>query len=281
MPDNPPADETPEPKSSADMIREAREAVGGTRDPDSSASDDLLRDYQTEVEDYTPIADTPQADTPTATDESARFEDVDLFFGAPRSRRSRRTRPATQTQAPSPGGVPLPKIGRRSRATWLIGFAVLGVAVFANMLTVFVDDGTEADVTVVDAPATTATGPDHETTVRSDGTMTGEDPCTGTAIEGDILAAIHYRETASTATVTVTIVATGLEGADGSRYDLEVIGSGGGTPGQRTFTFDSDSMTMTRDDGREFTDQATLTIEVVDGEPTEWSYATVGSTCDS
>ena len=158
--------------------------------------------------------------------------------------------------------------------------AAIGVAVLTNILAVFSNEGTEADVTVVEAPATTAAGPDHETTVRSDGTMTGEDPCTGTAIEGNILAAIHYRETASTATVTVTIVATDLQGADGSRYELEVVGSGGGAPGQQTFTFDSSSMIMVRDDGRQFTDQATMTIEIIDGEPSDWSYTTVGATCE-
>jgi len=279
MPDNPPADKTPKPKSSADMIKEARDAVGGPRDPDSSASDDLLRDSETWMQDQASARATSWEEGPTATDEDDGLDETDLVFAAPRRRRAK-PRPTPQTQPPSPGGVPIPAISRRSRATWLIAFAVIGVAVLTNVVAVFVDEDTGADVTVVDAPATTAVGEDHETTVRSDGTMTGEDPCTGTAIEGDILASIHYRETASTATVTMTIVSTGLRGADGSRYDLEVVGSGGGTPGQQTFTFDSSSMTMVRDDGRRFTDQATLTIEVVDGEPTDWSYTTVGAECE-
>ncbi len=278
MPDNPAADETPRPKSSADMIRDAREAVGGKRDPDSSASNDLLRDSQAWIEDQTSEPDMPQTEGPTATDGSDRFEETDLVFAAPRPRRSRPL-PATQTQPPTPGGVALPQIRRRSRATWLIAIAVIGVAVFTNMLAFLFNSGTEADVTVTEAPVTTqAQG--FETTDRSEGTMTGEDPCTGEAIEGDVMAAIHYRETASTATVTVTITATDLRGADGSSYELEVIGSGGGTPGQQTFTFESSSMTMTRDDGRRFTDQATLVIEVVDKVIVQWGYTSVGATCD-
>ena len=86
MPDNPPADETPKPKSSADLIREAREASAGTRGPDSGASDALIQESHTWMEDRTPIADMAQADGPTATDESDLFEDADLVFGAPAPR---------------------------------------------------------------------------------------------------------------------------------------------------------------------------------------------------
>ena len=277
MPDNPVADETAKPKTSADMIREAREAVGGTRDPDSSASDDLLGDSQTWIEDQAAEPDMPQPEAPTATGRDDRFEEMDLVFAAPRSRGPR---PQPTTQPPSPGGVALPQIRRRSRATWLIAIAVIGVAVLTNVLAFLFDTGTEADITVPDAPATTAATQDFETTDRSEGTMTGKDPCTGEAIAGDVIAAIHYRETASTATVTVTIIATDLQAADGSSYELEVIGSGGGIPGQQTFTFDSSSMTMTRNDGRQFTDQATLTIGVVDREIIDWGYTTVGATCE-
>jgi hypothetical protein len=261
------------------MIREARDAVGGKRDPESSASDDLLRDSQAWMQDQISEADIPQAKGPTATDQSDRFDEADLVFDAPRPRRPR-PRTTTQTQPPSPGGVPLPQVRQRSRATWLIALAVIGVAVFANLSALFFKSGTETDLTVFEAPATTEAAQGFETTNRSDGTMTGEDPCTGEAIEGDVVAAIHYRETASTATVTVSITATDLKGADGSSYELEVIGSGGGTPGQQTFTFDSSSMIMTRDDGRQFTDQATLTIEVVGEEIVGWSYTTAGATCD-
>lgn len=279
MPDNPADDATPLPKSSAEMIREARDAGGGKRDPDSSASDDLLRDSQAWMQDQISEADTPQPEGPTATDESDRFDEADLVFAAPRPRRPQ-PRPTTQTQTPSPGGVPLPSIGRRSRATWLIAIAVIGVAVLTNMLALFFRSGTEADLTVFEAPATTEAAPGFETTDRSEGTMTAEDPCTGEAIEGEVVAAIHYRETASTATVTVSITATDLKSADGSSYELEVIGSGGGIPGQQTFTFDSSSMIMTRDDGRQFTDQATLTIEVVGEEIVGWGYTATGATCD-
>ena len=263
------------PKSSAELVREAREAFSGTGDEGSEASHHLLegaRDWLGSIDQYEAAAPHPRpepADSPLASDTQAEFE---AMLEPPPSRpRPSRPRPRTAPLPPRPG-VP----AKKRRTVVALALGIGAIALLSNVAGLLVSEDSDQDGNTPEEEQILETSSFSEGSISS-----ASDPCSGATIGGDLEAVITYYADTTTAKVAVTITGSRLEGSDGSIYTVEIFGQGIGTPGQETFVFDSERMVMSRDDGVEFSDTATFTIEIVDGEPDNWSYTTSGAVCDS
>ncbi len=266
-----PRDEEAAPKSSADLIRQAREALGGNTADEVRASEDLMESARDWLGSGAPATgyemppepgDGPPDPTAAGRDEptvEATFE-PQPWSPAP----SRRRAPASLP--PVPAGYQ--DSGRQTRlALWfavVVGLVALGGVAAALLV-----------ASNQDVPATVS-----PVTVSSTGSITsGSDPCTGATISGDLQTVITYWPDPEAPQVMIDIVGSSLSGSDGTGYVLIVAGSMEGAAGQETFVFPSDSMTMTRSDGVVIEDEATITITIVDGNPDDWSYSSTGGEC--
>jgi hypothetical protein len=269
MTDTPP-DKEHLPKSSAELIREARESLRGKAAGGPQASEDLMesaRDwlgstdpgagYETAMEPVDDAVSSPSAARAEAEAES-------MFEPRPTATAPTRYRPQ---QAPMPPG-PFGDGGRQAR-TVLVMVVLAGLVALGGVAVSLLAAGSGETDTVP-----------FEVTVSSTGSITSaSDPCSGAEISGDLEAVITYWNDAEAPRVTIDIIGPRLSGSDGATYALVLTGSSTGSPGQQEFAFESESMTMTRSDGVVIEDAATITIEIVDGRPDGWSYTSSGGAC--
>lgn len=258
-------DSAPESKTSAQLIEEARNAFGVDSPSGEEASVDLMeraRDWLTtnqETDDASPTV-------PVVISEPDIEEEVRRLIQPPTRPQSARPRRVT-----GPIPVPPPTSDRpaRQRRRILGLAAVIGVvALLANVSALLI--GSESDGVSTPSPVVT----------ESEGSISSAvDPCSGADVSGDLLSVISYVDGSDASIVDVEIIGQELIGSDGSTYYLEILGSTSGDPDQSEFTFDSDYMVMTRDDGVEIVDVATFTIEFDGPYATDWSYTTAGATC--
>jgi hypothetical protein len=210
---------------------------------------------------------------------------------APPRRRPAGPRPAptSPTPAPLPTSTPGPVStggGRGSRMGLLIGAAVLGVAILANVVGVL--SGSEDDETpgpAVTEPVTTLFEPAlEESSVRSFGSLSEyTNPCNGEEIAGDVEAVIVFQETGDAADpgsrVSVSITGTDLAGSLGNTYQMALAAETEAAGVLTTYSFDTDSIVWTWGDGLTFTEEASMTVSVIDGQADNWTFAVNESTC--
>jgi hypothetical protein len=277
--------------SSRDLLAQAWTQLGGHTAAGDGSSDDLIRRarWWLEERDEAPEVATAGAEiavaaaTREAMEEEGGFDDLSRVFEAPAERPTRRDRPRPQplptTAAPDAAARP-PR-----RAAWLLVAAILGVAVFANIVIVLVGEGDDAPSPTIGVPATTSpvttAGPAAPwvDTARSEGSLTvpWTDPCSGAAIDGGLDTEITYTEDAGDSSLSVLITGD-LEGEDGAAYDLVIRGSASGEPAG-TYVIDSGSLTMTRDDGTVISAPVEITVEVVDRSAGAWEFGFEELTC--
>jgi len=261
-------DDSP-PKSSADLIREAREALSRTEAAGSEASQDLMESARDWLGSNDPSQDTVSPDeTATPPSEFEARHEIEVIFESPSSQpRPRRSRPPSASFPPGPVSTGRPGGPRRTILTFAIAAAVGLVAVVGVIAGL---------VAPVDSDRVINTSVESEGSISS-----ASDPCTGATIAGDLDATITYYRDSGTSRIDIFITGARLEGSDGSIYTLQIVGGSSGTPDQETFVFDSELMVMTGDDDVEFLDTATFTVTIVDDEPDNWSYTSAGAACES
>jgi hypothetical protein len=278
------------PKSSDDLIQEAHRA-NARRNPRTGASEDLLgeaRSWLGDGERDTPMPDTlaPAAATVAVEiDEDAIEAEVartlregvsarptDRPTAQPPVRPSRR-----RARFPMPTRPEDPERPRRSRNR-VISLAVgIGLAALLAKVAGILFAESQDDEPV---PIPTTAPVELPIVEFSEGEITSaSDPCTGATVAGDLEATITYLPDPFAPEIDIEIIGNDLRAIDGTSYTLEVRGSAVGDAGQGTFTFETDRMVMTREDGVDFLDQATVTIEIIDGRPDTWSYSSVGAEC--
>lgn len=265
-------DTVPKPKTSAQLIAEARNAFGVDSPSGVEASSDLMdkaRDWL--ASDQT--TEGPDPMVPALAVEPEIEEEVRRLFEKPPPRPSsarprRVTRPIPAT--PPDTGRPT----RRRRRVLGLAVVVGVVALLGNVSALFLSSESDSD------PVPTPT-PTPVVTVSEGSISSAFDPCSGTTVAGDLEAEITYLEDSDAAFVDVEIIGQELIGSDGSTYYLELVGSTTGDRGQNEFVFESDFMVMTRDDGVEIIDTATFTIEFDGPNATDWSYTSVGADCQA
>lgn len=271
-------DET-QPKSSAELIREARESLvgsgpgsapgSGSNSGTTNASSHLMagaREWLASADsDEMPASLPVVREGPSATD-----VEFDPAFATPPSRPvPRPSRVPAWRRTPGPISQPN-AAGQRRR---ILGFAaVIGsVALLANVTALFSSQDDDP-VTVTNAPASVV--------YESTGSIaSASDPCSGATISGDLATTITYSPNSGYSEIEIEILGAELAGSDGSTYQLAVYGDTIGDPNADVFEFESTYMTMTRDDGLLIEDVATITVEVAGGEPFNWSYTTAGADC--
>jgi len=258
------------PKSSAELIREARESLRASgpgsqpgSDPGSDrASSDLLAGAREWL--VSTASDEMQAPSPVVREgPSATDIEFEPAFDPPPSRQPVRRR--------IPGPIPQSNpAGRRRRVLGLA--AVIGsIALLANVTALFSSQDGDS-VTVTNVPASVA--------YESTGSITSaSDPCSGATIGGDLATTITVTAGTDFSEIEIFVFGAELAGSDGSTYQLAMYGSAVGSPDVDIVEFESNSMTMTRDDGLVIEDTAYVTVELVGGEPFNWSYTTEGAEC--
>ncbi len=185
--------------------------------------------------------------------------------------------------APDPFSTRVPDPDRPARQRNRIAGLALGIGVavlLANLAGVLFNEVAEDDT-----PRPTLTTPTTSPIIApvvefSEGSISSaEDPCTGVGVSGDLEAIVTYLPDPEAPEVSIEIMGPALRGTDGTDYFLEVSGSTTGSPGQETFVFETTRMVLVREDGVEFFDRATVTVEIVDGRPGSWSYSSEGADC--
>ena len=277
--------------SSADMIRRARDGFEADRPSGDEASAELMAEARVWLERNQPDAVTAGAMTGTELavpevpeismpdDEAIEREVARTLESGMQAPPARRPSP----RRPAPFPAPLPEdpadTGRPTRSrNRVIGLAIaIGLAALAaNVAGVFFEQVTDDDG---QRPATTVqlVVPVIEFT---EGSITSaSDPCSGATVSGDLEAITTYLPDPVAPEVEFELLGTDLRGSDGTSYTLELRGATKGEAGQQTFVFDSDWMVLSREDGIDFIDSATVTVEIVDGRPATWSYSSVGAEC--
>jgi len=261
-------DDSP-PKSSADLIREARDSLSRTDAAGSEASQDLMESARDWLGSNDPGQDTALPDdTATAPSELEARHEIEARFEPPTSQpRPSRSRPPSAPLPPGPIATGRPGGPRRAILTLAIAAAVGLVAVVGVIAGL---------VAPVDSDRVISRSIDSEGSISS-----ASDPCTDAIIGGDLAATITYYRDSDSSRVDVWITGARLEGSDGSVYTLQIVGGASGNPDQETFVFDSELMVMSRADGVDFFDTATFTVTIVDDEPDDWSYTSAGAACES
>jgi hypothetical protein len=268
MPEEP-RDETPKPKTSAELIAEARSAFGTDSPSVEEASEDLMDRARGWLEGNAAADPEPMA-LPALVLEPEIDEEIGKLFEPPPSRPvGRRPRAATR-RIPAP----IPDSGRptRRRRRVLGLAATIGViALLSNVTALVINSESDSGPELLDSTVTVSEG----------SISSAVDPCSGATIAGDLVAVITYSDDRERSLVEVTITGSQLLGSDGSTYSLTVNGASYGDPGQAEFVFESDVMEMVRDDGLVITDFATLTIEMDGRDATNWSYSSEGANCEA
>ncbi|MCB2222792.1 MAG: hypothetical protein KQH83_01355 [Actinobacteria bacterium] len=278
----------PEPKSSADLIREARAAAAGG-DPEATASEALMDEARSwlEAEVLADAAGEAAMQAVTAEEIDAEYRADEVVFqppprpsrpaGAPPAPRpvpQQPTRPQPRPQrTPRPTAPPDPERAARSRRRiGSIAGALIAVAVAGNLVSLVASR--VADDTP-DAPAVEVVPAGYVST----GVLTsGTDPCTGAELSGDLTLQVTHWPYEDAPEVDTLLTGT-LRSTDGHTYTLEGFGSATGGPGQTTFAVTTDYLTTVRDDGTTFEEQADLTLTLEGGEITYWEYQSEGAAC--